>query len=58
MRPRLDAARITVGSVFLHKPIALRPWNVLQKVMKNDILVPHGVGPFSYPVDSQTPGTE
>jgi hypothetical protein len=58
MRPGFDATGIAVGSVLLHKPVALRPWNGLQKVMKNDILVSHGVDPFSCPVDSQTPGIE
>src|SRR5579871_163978 len=58
MSPGLDAARIAISAVFLHKPIALCPRNVLQKVMENDILVSHGVDPFSCPVDSQTPGTE
>src|SRR6266511_4586007 len=54
----LEAARITVGSVFLHKPIDDVPWNLLQKPVKNDILVLHGVGPFSCPVDSQLTGIE
>src|SRR5713101_7934577 len=58
MSPGLDAARIAVGSVLLYKPIALRPWNVLQKVMKNDILMSHGVDPFSCPDDSQPAGIE
>jgi hypothetical protein len=56
MSPGLDAAGIAVRSVLLHKPIALRPRNVLQKVMKDDILMSHGVDPFSCPDDSQPAG--
>ena len=43
----LDAARIAVGAGFIHSPIEYGPWNVLQKVLKNDSLVSHGVDPFS-----------
>jgi len=38
--------------VLIHKPIVDRPRNMLQKSMKNDILMPHGVDPFSCPDDS------
>jgi len=58
MRLGLEAARIRLGTMLLHKPIENRPRNMLQKSMKNDILVPHGVAPCSRPVDSQTSGTE
>src|SRR5262249_22314031 len=58
MRPGFDAARIAVDALLLNKPIELPPRNMLQKAMKNDILVSHGVDPFSCPVDSQTPGTK
>ena len=54
----LQAARIPVGIVLLHKPIEDLPRNMLQNSMKNDILVLHGLGPFSCPVDSQTTGSE
>ena len=37
---------IPVGIVTIHKPIEHRPRNLLQKPMKNDILMPHGVDPF------------
>ena len=47
MSPGLDAARIIVGPGFIHSPIDDRPRNLLQKVMKNDNLVPHGFDPFS-----------
>jgi hypothetical protein len=53
-----QAAFIRVGLMFLHKPIELRPRNVLQEAMKNAILVRHDVAPFSCPVDSQPSGTE
>ena len=54
----LQAARITIGTVFLHKPIDERPRNRLQYPMKNDILVLHGVDPFSCPDDSQPTGNQ
>ena len=43
MRLGLQAARIRLGTVLFHKPIEKRPRNMLQKSMKNDILVLHGV---------------
>jgi hypothetical protein len=58
MRLGLQRARIAVRFVFLLKAIHSRPRNMLQKFMKHDILVPHGFGPFSCPVDSQTAGSE
>ena len=54
----LQAARITIGTVFLHKPIDERPRNRLQYPMKNDILLLHGVDPFSCPDDSQPTGNQ
>ena len=54
----LEAPRIGIGMVLFHKPMENRPRNVFQQPMKNDILVRHGVAPFSCPVDSQTPGNE
>src|SRR5260370_17036229 len=39
-------APIPVGFVLIHKLIEGRPRNMLQKPMKNDILIPHGVDPF------------
>ena len=47
-----NRAIIPVGIMLLHKPIDDRPRNMLQKAMKNDILVLHGVDPFSSPDDS------
>jgi hypothetical protein len=32
--------------MLFHKPIEDRPWNRLQKFMKNDILVSHGISPL------------
>jgi hypothetical protein len=58
MSPGLHHAIIPVGIVFIHKPVDDRPWNMLQKAMKNDILMRHGVDPFSCPDDSQPPGTQ
>jgi hypothetical protein len=58
MSPNLDAARIAFGSVLLHKPIALRQWNMLQKVMKNDILGVARRRSFLCPDDSQPAGIE
>ena len=37
---------IPVRLVLIHKPIEGRPRNMLQKPMKNDILMLHGVDPF------------
>jgi hypothetical protein len=37
---------IPIGLVLLHKQIELCPRNLLQKVMKNDILMRHGADPF------------
>jgi hypothetical protein len=42
----LQAARIAIGTVLLHKPIGSRPRNLLQKRVKNDILVLHGLISF------------
>ena len=47
MSPGLDAAIISVSAGFIHKTINDRPRNLLQDIMKNDSLVPHGFGPFS-----------
>jgi len=47
MTPGLNAARIIVGPSFIHSTINDRPRNLLQKLMKNDNLVPHGFDPFS-----------
>lgn len=41
-----------VGSVFIHKPVEHRPWNMLLKLVKNAIVVPHDVDPL---LVSQTP---
>jgi hypothetical protein len=49
----LDAAGISVGAGFIHSAIELGPRNMLQKVLKNDSLVPHGVDPFLGSDDSQ-----
>ncbi len=46
MRFGFQAARIAVGTVFLDKPIDNAPRNLLQKRVKNDILVLHGFDPF------------
>jgi hypothetical protein len=43
---------IPIGIVLLHKQIELCPRNLLQKVMKNDILMRHGADPFLCPDDS------
>jgi hypothetical protein len=48
----LQTTTVGLGSVLLHKPIEKLPWNVLQEPVKNDILVLHGVDPFSRPDDS------
>jgi hypothetical protein len=58
MRPGLHHALIPISIVLRHEPIESRPWNLLQNAMKNDILVRHGVDPFSCPDDSQPTGTE
>ncbi len=58
VRPGLQPARIPLRFVLFHKPVEHGPRNMLQNSMKNDILMLHGVDPFSCPVDSQTPGTE
>jgi hypothetical protein len=42
----LDDPIIPIGIVLLHKQIELCPRNLLQKVMKNDILMRHGADPF------------
>ena len=41
-----QAARIATGAKLLHKPIDDPPRNMLQKPVKNDILVLHGLDPF------------
>jgi hypothetical protein len=43
-----------VGTMPRHKTIELVPRNPLQKIMKNAILVPHGVAPLSCPGDAPT----
>ncbi|MBC7953926.1 MAG: hypothetical protein H7Z12_19170 [Rhodospirillaceae bacterium] len=35
-----------VGTILADKPIKRSPWNMLQKIVQNAILVPHGVDPF------------
>jgi len=54
----LQAPSIIVGTVLLHKPIDDAPRNLLQKRVKNDILVLHGLDLLSSPDDSQPTGTE
>ena len=51
-------ARIRIRIVPFHKTVKKPPGNLLQNAMKNDILVLHGLGPFSRPVDSQPSGIE
>jgi hypothetical protein len=58
MRLGLEGAWISLGLVLPFKAIHNRPRNKLQKFMKNDILMPHGLDPFSRPVDSNTSGVE
>ena len=43
---------VPIAIVLLHKQIKLCPRNLLQKVMKNDILMRHGADPFFCPDDS------
>jgi hypothetical protein len=53
MRLGLQAAPIAaVGTVLLHKLIDHAPRNLLQKFMKDDILMPHGFDLPSSPDDS------
>ena len=54
----LQDALIPVGIVLLHKAIEIPEWDEFQNRMEDDILVWHGVGPFSCPVDSQITGIE
>jgi hypothetical protein len=42
----LNGAIVPVGIVLFHKPVERRPRNLLQKFIKNDILLPHGVDPL------------
>ena len=42
----LNGAFVPVGIVLFHKPVERRPRNLLQKFIKNDILLPHGVDPL------------
>ena len=49
----LQATRVMIGTVLIHKPIDDRPRNMLQKSVKNDILVLHGFDLLSGPDDSQ-----
>jgi hypothetical protein len=44
LAPRLPT--IGFGPMLFHKLIKLRPRNLLQQAVKNDILVPHGVDPL------------
>jgi len=46
MSPRLDSAIVRRRTVLFHKLIKLRPRNLLQQAVKNDILMRHGVDPF------------
>ena len=46
LRLALDLSLVLVGIVLVHKPIESRPPNLLQKLPKNDILLPHGVDPL------------
>jgi hypothetical protein len=41
-----DCPIISIDIVLFHKPIEGRPRNPLQKIMKNDILVSHGIIPL------------
>ncbi len=38
---------VPIGAVAVHKTVERRPRNLLQKAMKNDILVRHGVNPLA-----------
>src|SRR5271157_1861848 len=58
MRLGLQNSVIPIGIVLLHKMIESRPRDEFQNRMKDDILVSHGLGPFSCPVDSQVTGIE
>ena len=42
----LNGTIVPVGIVLFHKPVERRPRNLLQKVIKNDILLPHGLDPL------------
>jgi hypothetical protein len=52
MSPGLQASLIRFCAISFHKLIEKLPRNVLQELVKNDILMPHGVDPFSRPDDS------
>src|SRR5271165_835258 len=58
MRLGLQNSVIPIGIVLLHKMIESRPRDEFQNRMKDDILVSHGLGPYSCPVDSQVTGIE
>src|SRR6185437_12359439 len=47
VRPALYRPIVPIGIVPVHKPIKCRPRNLLQKAVKNDILVRHDVDPFA-----------
>jgi hypothetical protein len=42
----LNGPIVPVGIVLFHKPVERCPRNLLQKFIKNDILLPHGVDPL------------
>jgi len=50
MRLGPQGARIPLSLVFLHKFVVQRPRNMLQECVKDDILMLHGLDPFSCPV--------
>jgi len=47
MRLGLHHSIVPIGTVLVYKPIEHRPRNMLQQVMKNDILMRHDVDPFA-----------
>jgi hypothetical protein len=44
-----------IATVLLHKPFEARPRNMLQKIVKNAILMLHGFDPLSCPDESPNP---
>ena len=53
---RRQAARIVIRAVLVRQRLKPRPGNMLHKVMQNDILMRHGVGPRSCLKRRQTLG--
>ena len=47
-----------VRPVLVDQLVEAMPWNTLQKIMQNAIVMRHGVGPFSCPKRRQTIGDE